>query len=117
MIKVEFSRLAFDRKLKFSLIVLLLHNTAQCQSAFFQEHGMQSAFPSTGVAVIEEGGLCSSATISGNLNVLDTHVSHSRAVACIADLDGWQRRLGHVFHDGLKQLCKKRSDCTSDIAF
>lgn len=45
--------------------------------------------------------------ISGSLYVLETHVSHSQGAACTADVNLQPKRLGHLFRDGIKQMCRE----------
>lgn len=76
----------------------------------FSQHcirnGMPSSFSSTEISVSKEGKLCPSGTLLENLCVLDTHVPHSRAVDCIADVNPLHERLGHVFQNSIKQKSK-----------
>lgn len=64
----------------------------------------KSTFSCTAVPVTKERNLCASKLLSGNLCVVYMHVSYRRADACIAAINRWHGRPGHVFQDGLKQM-------------
>lgn len=73
------------------------------------KRSMQAVFNSSGVSITKNGKLCATGTLSGNLYILDTYRAYDPLVACIADINRWHERLGHVFHEGIKVMSTRNA--------
>eukprot|EP00171_Calliarthron_tuberculosum_P002040 IDg2040t1 len=57
---------------------------------------------------MKNGTLLASGTRSDGLYSLDTSLTHEQPVACIASLQLWHERMGHVHAAGILQMARKR---------
>eukprot|EP00171_Calliarthron_tuberculosum_P002750 IDg2750t1 len=71
------------------------------------QRGLCTRFSSNKVRILREGRVIATGSRNGGLYSLDTSSPTTTTVACIATLQLWHERMGHVNYAGLQRMARK----------